>query len=270
MRRARIHLYGTLLTALALQAGAAAGEYGLLSGRLDPPGGTASVLLYDADAGPAPDEQRYLRVPETTQPLGADGSFSIQLAEGSYYIGVLTTNGDIGGGPPRQGDQVCVAMDDRGEPLLVRMIDGEKRTVEPPLLSCQTYSPPNPQALMTMANDPARLGSGATWHSLTGIGGRIEDTAEQPMAGVRVFAQQLNDKIPGGRYISEPSNADGHYAVTVPSTGTYQIQISGPSFSAIRMVVLNDDRWQPVSMLPVVLEEETIRQDFDIVVEQNR
>lgn len=100
------------------------------------PGGLVS--LFDINTGPPPIFQGMSRVPNLVSRVGSEGKINIRIIPGSYYMGALkVTNPKRGPGPPRSGEKVYFAKDEKGELRIFTIAAqqvlelGEIRTAEP-------------------------------------------------------------------------------------------------------------------------------------------
>ncbi len=168
---------------------------GQVTGRIQVEGvetyrGVASV--WDVAGGKVPDPRRYIVIPSAMAALEADGSFTLTVAPGTYYLGAIvrfTPGPPLG--PPRLGDRVFLSPDGAGEYFKVEVRGGE--TVDVGTRSGGwEYEGFAPEAD----------------HGIRGI---VRDTAGEPVADLLVFgfADPSMSLQPVG--VSDRTDAQGLY-----------------------------------------------------------
>jgi len=195
----------------------------------------AIFYLYDLATGPAPSRDKYWRVPDHAKTLEGDGSFSIDLPEGTYCIGaVQRLRGASRIGPPEDGDFLMLSLDDKGQPKKYQVKKGERldvgtisgaRQIKTPFLIAGT----------------------------TAIEGSIQDFDGKPVEGAMAFAFLTPTIIGKPLFISERSCKAGRFVLRVPEGGTYYIKIrddfgGGPPRAG---KMLDGNREEPLTQVTV-------------------
>jgi hypothetical protein len=80
------------------------------------PLGFGQVMFYNAASGPPPAPDRYERIPDISKNIDAEGGFTVELPQGTYYLGAIRRLSGERFGPPQMGDHVFRSLDDRGIP----------------------------------------------------------------------------------------------------------------------------------------------------------
>ena len=202
-------LFFILATAVSF---AAEGKQGVISGKWitknDGPMTNAQVLLFDMAVGPPPSSDKYLRVPDVTTTVDNNGRFSIQVAEGSYYL-VMRKRADEGTfGPPREGDLQFYSRDKNGKARLFVVIAGKETNIG-------TIS----EATVFKKQQPKHE------KGMTAIEGTVTDEDGKPVEGVRVFVYTSPEMAGRPQYASEGTGKDGKYLINVNNKGTYYLKV---------------------------------------------
>ena len=195
----------------------------------------ALYYVYNLSTGPAPSRDKYWRVPDHMGTLKEDGSFSIELPEGTYCVGaVQRLRGTSRIGPPEDGDFFLLSIDDKGQskkyqvkkgtPLNVGTISGARQIKAPFLVA-----------------------------GATAIEGAIQDEEGKPVEGAMAFAFLTPTIIGKPLFVSERSCKAGKFVLRVPEGGTYYIKIrddfgSGPPRAG---KMLDGNREEPLTQVSV-------------------
>ena len=167
----------------------------------------ALFYMYNLATGPAPSRDKYWRVPDHAGALKGDGSFSIELPEGTYCIGaVQRLRGTSRIGPPEDGDFFLLSLDDNGLPKKYQVKKGDRLDVGTILGARQIKTP--------------FLIAGTT-----AIEGSIQDADGKPVEGAMAFAFPTPTIIGKPLFVSERSCKAGKFVLRVPEGGTYYIKI---------------------------------------------
>lgn len=195
---------------LFLMLGVVAAEesgYGHITGSVGTTGGQGptdwTLSIFDAKAGPSPYTLEYWRVPEYVIRAADDGSFSIRLPEGAYYMVALKKRAKSKAGNPEEGDLIFPPGNEK-DPLQYVVRAGE--TIHADVIS----------KAVPFRKEWAAQGK-------TGIEGAILDRQGNPVKGAKVFAHQTPGKeIP--LFVSDNiTGEDGKYIVRVPEGGQYYL-----------------------------------------------
>ena len=195
---------------LFLMLGVVAAEesgYGHITGSVGTTGGQGptdwTINIFDAKAGPSPYTLEYWRVPEYVIRAADDGSFSIRLPEGTYYIMAVKKRVKSKAANFEEGDLIYPPANEK-EPIQYVVRAGETIPVD-----------------VTSRAVPFRKEWAA--QGKTGIEGTILDKQGSPVKGAKVLAHQTPGKeIP--LFVSDNiTGEDGKYIVRVPEGGQYYL-----------------------------------------------
>jgi hypothetical protein len=132
---------------------------------------------------------------------GPDGRFAVSLSPGRYWVFARRRGGPAAFGPLEVGD---VFGSFPGNPVTVRA--GERLDVRIPavrVLKKSGWSGPSELRVR--------------------VGGTIRDASGRPLAGYRAFLHAKAPMLGKPEFVSEPSGADGVYAIWVDREGTYYL-----------------------------------------------
>ena len=205
-------LTAALLMAVLLVAGSAAADEirtGTLSAQFKidakTPMTDGMVYIYSPATGPAPSHERYWRVPDFVQKLDQEGRFSMELPAGEYFIGAIKRTGTTQIGPPREGDFLILALDEKKAPRKIRLGLGERLDIG--VLSGAQQFKMVPAA------------------GITGIEGTILDLEGTPVEGAMVFAYITPTVIGKPTFVSDRSDKDGKFLLRFHEGGTYYLKV---------------------------------------------
>jgi hypothetical protein len=136
-------------------------------------------------------------------PSGRDGSYVIDLVEGSYWLVARTRSSGSDAGPLAPGD-------------LQRVYPGNPATVAPGAFTTVDFDLEEMRDLMFSRAGPR----GPT---ATGIRGRITDEAGQPVAWVFAMAYTSPDMRRVPDFTSAMTAADGRFVIYLPAGGRYWV-----------------------------------------------
>ena len=162
-------------------------------------GGVVSFFL--KRQGPPPDLGTSRRVPDRISRLNPDGSFSVKLLAGVYYMGAMQWYKGRQPGPPRAGEKFIFIRDESGKLKTFTVKAGEDIDVGE-----VTGSAP---ASFVEVSDAFI------------IRGMVTDENDTPFEGAVVLLK-YNMNSPRPVYVSEITGEDGKYEFSVPA-GTYYI-----------------------------------------------
>ncbi len=139
----------------------------------------------------------------SSQPAGEDGSFSLSLPPGKYFLVLRKRAAGEAVGPVETGDirsEIIGPITLRAGQVIDQQIVAAPKVGET-------------KGIATLRKVPAK----------TGIGGKILDSDGKPVQGARVHAYQHSQMSERPKYVSEASGADGTYSLFFPEGGTYYL-----------------------------------------------
>ncbi len=168
------------------------------------------IYAFDANAGPPPQRDRSRRVPDAIAVTDDKGKFSLELAEGTYYLSTRKRYAGNTPGPPQDGDLYGLSRDKTGKPITYTVKRGKTNDIGI-LRRASVYK----SRTRTMSANTAATAGMA---SITGTLKALDGT---PLAGavVQVYANQGVTGRP--IYVSHKTGKDGKYRVQVNEEGTY-------------------------------------------------
>lgn len=133
--------------------------------------------------------------------VGAEGSYFLDLVEGTYHLAARLRHSGSDAGPPRTGDAWGVFA---GNPVTVR----QGMTSHADLL-------------LHTVTQPMLLREGSLSSGDTGFSGRIVDAAGQPVAGAITLAYRTLDQRRMPDFTAATTGEDGRFALYLPLGGKY-------------------------------------------------
>lgn len=188
-------------------------QRGVLSGRFLQSDGAplsgALLYLYDLKHGPLPSQNRYWRVPNHAKEIGGDGRFTLQAPPGEYAIGAIKRSDGLRIGPPGPTDKFMLSLDAAGQPKIYHL---------------------KPSTEMELGDISEVSGSTAPetrTEALTTIVGTITDEEGLPLEGIYAFAFPTPAAVGKPFFISEASDAKGHFRLNIDKGGSYYLKARG-------------------------------------------
>jgi hypothetical protein len=201
-----------IIFAATVPASAEEGVVGHLTGKWISPkigpmsGGVA--LVFKEASGPPPVPERYWRVPDYIGVIDANGSFSLELEEGNYYLGTVKRfKGSEMIGPPYEGDYYFFSKNERGVAKLYKVYSGKSTSAG---------------TIKTVKSFKRVLAKEA--EGLTTIEGSVA-VEGTPVANVLVFAYLNSDMNGRPLFVSDKTGSDGKFTLRVDKGGDYYLKV---------------------------------------------
>lgn len=184
---------------------------GKVTGRVTLPSGKAMkhalAMFYLKQNGPPPLPERYWRVPDAVIPVEADGTFSVDLIEGEYYVGVMgRESSKLVPGPPAVGDYLMLVNDREGRPKLFSVVEGK------------TVNVGNQKSRIYRKTAPAKS-------RLTTVEGTVRFADGSPVPGAFVFAFHSPERRSKPVFASEKTGKSGRYVLRVDGAGPFYLKV---------------------------------------------
>jgi len=201
----------TLLCCLTGMSSAAEIKSGGITGKVMisdiEPMANGEVRVFNDSTGPPPSSDRYWRIPDKIIKTDKEGKFSVNLAEGTYYIGAILRKSGGTLGPPREGDLFLPFHGD-SSPRKHLVRSGS-------ITDIGTITGARPFNASTIR----------TTTGITAIEGKLTDTDGNPIAGALLFA--FKNPTMKGRplFISDRTDKDGRYQLRVNLGGSYFLKV---------------------------------------------
>jgi hypothetical protein len=193
---------------------------GYITGKFQPKNGESMsggrISFFDIAAGPKPLTGEYWRLPDYIFPIGEDGSFTVPLPAGTYYVMAVKKPVGKRFGPPAEGDLIYPALDVKEQkPYAVR--------------SNETTDLGDLEAV------PFRKEWAASGEN--GIEGSVRDMNGKPVERKLVVASG-SASLERPLYVSDGrTGKNGGYIVRVPEGGTYYVRVMGYSQPVVPVTV---------------------------------
>jgi len=185
---------------------------GTISGQLMTKGGSplsgGQAFFFNNASGPPPSADKYWRIPDYVTRIDEQGKFSLNLPEGTYYLGAIKRISGEKIGPPKEGDYFFASMDDKGLPksyLVKRGMKNDIGTISEAIPFQKSVSKPGTE--------------------ITAVEGTILDTEGNPVVGALVFAYTSPTMVGKPLFASERTGKDGHYTLRVYDNGNYYLRV---------------------------------------------
>ncbi len=186
------------------------GKTGAVTGRLMLKGGGpmsgGQIFFFSEASGPPPSRDKYWRIPDYVAPINDEGWFSIALPEGKYFAGAIKRTSGEKTGPPKEGDYFFASADEKGSPLVYRVIQGE-------MIDIGVISGAVP--FKKAATEPGEI---------TAIEGTVIDPQGKPVENALVFAYTSPAMSGKPVFASERTSKDGRYILRVHKGGSYYLK----------------------------------------------
>jgi len=210
------------------------------------------IYVFNANYGPPPQKNRFfVRVPDAIQKTNEEGKFSIELAEGTYYLAVQKKVGSDVPGPPQDGDLSGVIRNEKGKPIKYT-VEGGKTTDIGILRFATVYKSPT-----------IKISKGMT--AITGV---IKAIDGSPMANAVVLVYDNPEIRTKPNFISHKTGKDGRYIVQVDQEGTYFVTVRAANTGGRPKTGDIFGVYGGETAQPVTVEKQRVTKGIDIQVGQ--
>jgi hypothetical protein len=201
------------------------------------------IYVFNTNSGPPPLRMGARRVPNAIVETNSEGKFSVELAEGTYYLSTQKKFGVATPGPPQDGDLHGLSRDKKGKPIKYKVKSGITTNIGI-LRQASVFKSP------TIKISPG----------MTAITGILKTSDGSPMADAVVQVYD-NQEIKGRPvYVSQKTGKDGKYVVQIEQEGTYFVALRAnygggrPQAGDIRGIY-GGDAAQPVTVKKLSVTE---------------
>lgn len=215
MRLCRLLSFLLLMSASLVFAGEPQqGGNGTLIGKVmiheKTPMANGMVLLYNPQLGPPPHPYKYWRIPDMIVSTAQNGSFSVDLSAGTYYMMIAQKNAADEVGPPSKDEFLYFHSDKEGNaaPLIVEV----GKTLNLGTLTTAFF----------WTTDKVEREKGVT--SASGV---VTDDAGKPVKNVLVFAYLHPEATGRPAFVSDRTDKDGKFIIRFYEGGTYFLKVRG-------------------------------------------
>jgi len=176
------------------------------------------IYVFNVKNGPSPQTNRFfVRVPDAILQTDEEGRFSVELAEGTYYLSAQKKANSDGPGPPHDGDLSGVIRDEKGAPITYTVESG--KTTDLGVLQFATVYK---SRTITIKK------------GMTAITGVVKAMDGSPMADAVVLVYDNPEIRNKPNYVSQKTGKDGKYIVQVDQEGAYFVTVRADSTSGGR------------------------------------
>jgi hypothetical protein len=164
------------------------------------------IIFFNDAAGPPPEPGKYERTPEYVREIAQDGSFSVEVPAGKYYLGAVRRKSGETIGPPEDGDYVWRSTDKEGMPKAYSVTTGKPTDIG------------TVEAIFYRAENIAAGTAGTTV-----IEGLVLDSEGKPVPDAVVVAFTTPSVKSKPVFISNKTDKEGKYLLRV-TAGTYYLR----------------------------------------------
>jgi len=208
------------------------------------------VLVYAKSSGPPPHPYKYWRIPDLISAAAPDGSFTIQVPAGTYYLMAAQKNPTDPVGPPTKSELIYLHADQTGSALPLNLAAGTKLE-----LGRVTASPWLPELIQRD-------------QGITAVKGVVVDQEGTPVANTVVFASLTKGVMGRPTFISERTDANGRFLLRVYGGGTYYLKVRsvlGGGAPQVGEFLNTTEEFEP---LEVNLQKDQIRHGVTLTVKK--
>jgi hypothetical protein len=209
------------------------------------------IYAFNVNSGPPPTIEGSRRVPDGATITNDEGKFSLELAEGTYYLSTWKKAAGPAPGPPQDGDLHALSRDKNGEPVKYMV----KRGIATDNIILR-------QA--TVFKSPViKISAG-----MTAISGTLTTYDGAPLADAVVQVYTHQDVKGKPNFVSYKTGKDGKYIALVDQEGPFYLTVRAnysagrPQTGDILGVYGGEEA------LPVVVKMHGVTKDIDIQVGQ--
>jgi hypothetical protein len=174
------------------------------------------IYAYNSESGPPPQRDKSHRVPDAIATTSSDGKFTLELAEGTYYLSTRKKFAGATPGPPQDGDLYGLSRNKKGE--LIKYTVTRGKTTNVGILRRATV-------FKTRETSVSKTPAINVSAGMAAIAGRLTNTDGSPLADavVQVYDNQESRGMPV--YVSLKTGKDGKYIVQIDQEGTYFLTV---------------------------------------------
>lgn len=187
---------------------------GTLSGKVmikeNTPMANGMLLLYNPHLGPPPHPYKYWRIPDMIISTDQNGGFSVDLAEGTYYMMIAQKSANDEIGPPSKDEFLYFHSDKEGNAAPISIEAGKK-------LEMGTLS----TAFFWTADKVERE------KGVTSASGVVTDDSGQPVNNVIVFAYLSSEATGRPAFVSDRTDKAGKFIIRFYEGGNYFLKVRG-------------------------------------------
>ncbi len=185
--------------------------------------------------------RKYRFEPEEVAFIESNGVFKERLDSGIYYVEVVQRASNEIVGPPREGENHSISLNERGMPREYIIKAGEKNDIGK-ITGLKPYK--------KLKIDDIK----------TGITGVVRSRGGSPVSGAVVFVYADSFMTGIALFASDKTGKDGKYVLGVHSGGTYYISAENMDDNSV------DDtrRYKGSDPIPVTMESGQVMKGFDI------
>jgi len=168
---------------------------------------SAGVMFFNTAVGPPPMPGKYWRVADVKTGTDFNGKFRLNLAAGTYYMGVIKHLSGKWAGPPEEGELFLPSPDAQGV--------------------CRQYVVKAGEAtdIGTLAEvAPFRRAEHGGKGPITAIEGSITDEMGNPVENAIVFAFTRPEAAAKPIYVSDKSGKDGKFLLRLNEGGAFYLK----------------------------------------------
>lgn len=77
------------------------------------------VAFFAEETGPPSNRDKLRRVPDAISAINQDGTFSLRLPAGHYFLGAVSKALSLGPAPPGPGEKTYIAVDNKNDPQII-------------------------------------------------------------------------------------------------------------------------------------------------------
>ncbi len=186
--------------------------------------------------------RKYRFEPEEVAFIESDGVFKERLDSGIYYVEVTQRASNMIIGPPGEGENHCISLDEKGMPREYIIKAGELNDIG----EITGFKPYNKVKVDDIN---------------TGITGVVLSRSGSPVSGAVVFAHAHPSMTGNALFASDKTGKDGRYVLGVYGGGTYYINAENMDDDSV-------DGTRVPERVPVTLEKGKVVSGFDITNHQ--
>jgi hypothetical protein len=208
------------------------------------------VLIYAKQSGPPPHPFRYWRIPDLISAATPDGSFSVQVPAGTYYLMAAQKNPTDPIGPPTKSELIYLHADATGTARPLHLASGERLN-----LGRVTATPWLPEQIQRD-------------QGITAVKGIVVDQKGTPVANAVVFASLTKGTMGRPTFISERTDTNGQFLLRVSGGGIYYLKVRSVLGGGAPQTGEFLNTTEEFTPLEITLQQDQIRQGVTLTVKK--